>query len=41
MLSDLFDLREFKKCAYFAQNRLKEQQRQNQSYVLTKVYRRT
>ena len=28
MLSDLYDLREYKKCAYFAQNRLKEQEKQ-------------
>lgn len=31
MLSDLFELREFKKCAYFAQNRLKRQEQQGQA----------
>jgi hypothetical protein len=28
MLSSLFDLKEYKKCAYFAQNRLKQQEKQ-------------
>ena len=32
MLSDLFDLKEYKKCAYFAQTRLKEQEKNGETY---------
>ena len=32
MLASLFDLKEYKKCAFFAQNRLKKQEKEGQKY---------